>query len=723
MLRLLLAATCALVALRGVDAGARNNKQLFGDDDERLDWFEEKDERLQELALATMSMFKKNQFVEVPGSRPPMLEYLEIDAFTRVANVPSAADTSVWLPSLPLCEGEKFVGQPIAGLCSGFLVEDDIVVASGHCQAQIACDQQWAAWTFDFKATGPDRGDLPSRFVPASAVYYCKEVLSLRYKDEYPVSERAFQDHTVFRLDRVVYPRRPLLQLSAERPVPGTPIAVIGHPQGLPTKIARGVVKRQLQTETTFRHDADTFGGNSGSMIVSLDTYEVIGVLALVDYGYVERAGDGCAVARRCSADRGCISGFNVGTNAGNFIDSLPQRGRAVHSDATAQPPPPPVRVPTGTVPSTTTPVAAVEVPTEPTFDEPSGLPVCMSVTAAGNEFVNQVYRLTTLSGTANLQRFAASYEGVPNFAVRLSVTPSATASTGGGDSLEWLLTFDELLLYRSDAQFDVDAAWTSAGMYGPVPMPVVRHIACPFVVDPPVIGTPDDAEDAAVAPVVTTPVPTSMPTPELTPEATTPMEATPEPVPTPAPLPVPTPEVLPAPEPEPTPQTQPVPPAPQVSPSPSPSPTPTPPPELPPPPPPLPVAVVSLIDTWLATLPTCVRVQGTGIDSLTGGFVRVDPADNNPRLAMYKPMDLFFSGDVDALASPATPRIIYFTPGAEKYANRWYLQRDEYDTNSFQSVAPVTPATPVSLVETEFETYGVGVVEINCLTGLAVTV
>ena len=47
-----------------------------------------------------------------------------------------------------------------------------------------------------------------------------------------------------------------------------TPLVVIGHPSGLPTKIADGAWVRNNESEYYFVTNLDTFGGNSGSAVL-----------------------------------------------------------------------------------------------------------------------------------------------------------------------------------------------------------------------------------------------------------------------------------------------------------------------------------------------------------------------------------------------------------------------------------------------------------------------
>ena len=85
-------------------------------------------------------------------------------------------------------------------------------------------------------------------------------------------------DYAMIRLDRKVSGRSPLKVEPKERMFIGKQIFVIGHPSGLPTKLADHASIDRL-TPTTFASNLDTFEGNSGSPIFSAKTGAVVGVL------------------------------------------------------------------------------------------------------------------------------------------------------------------------------------------------------------------------------------------------------------------------------------------------------------------------------------------------------------------------------------------------------------------------------------------------------------
>ncbi|MBC7171359.1 MAG: trypsin-like peptidase domain-containing protein, partial [Polyangiaceae bacterium] len=76
------------------------------------------------------------------------------------------------------------------------------------------------------------------------------------------------RDFAVLRLDRSVMGRAPARVVRDAFPLPlATPVAVAGHPIGLPLKLAQGgtVHESPFDRSYEFAHSTDVFGGNSGS--------------------------------------------------------------------------------------------------------------------------------------------------------------------------------------------------------------------------------------------------------------------------------------------------------------------------------------------------------------------------------------------------------------------------------------------------------------------------
>ncbi|MFK7987150.1 MAG: serine protease [Sandaracinaceae bacterium] len=153
-----------------------------------------------------------------------------------------------------LCPGERFADQVDPGTCSGTLLDQQHILTAGHCM-DTASDCTGKRWVFGFRY-GAD-GELTR--LTSDDVYRCARVLA--YRDDDGV------DHAVVELDRPVVGRvAPSIRLATEPLAIGTPLALIGHPNGIPMKIdSGGVVTFNAADGLTLEATVDAFRGNSGS--------------------------------------------------------------------------------------------------------------------------------------------------------------------------------------------------------------------------------------------------------------------------------------------------------------------------------------------------------------------------------------------------------------------------------------------------------------------------
>ena len=190
-----------------------------------------------------------------------------------------------------ICASERFSTQTTVSMCSGFLVGPKTLVTAGHC-IRNANDCKNFRWVFDYGITKKDQVKVT---VTKESVFSCKKVISQVFTDE--------NDFAVIELDKEVKGRTPLKFRTSGTVSPGTPLVVIGHPSGLPTKIADGATVRHLD-KNWFTANLDTFAGNSGSAVINTESGEVEGILVRGEEDYVDSE-NGCKVAKRC-ADHEC---------------------------------------------------------------------------------------------------------------------------------------------------------------------------------------------------------------------------------------------------------------------------------------------------------------------------------------------------------------------------------------------------------------------------------
>jgi hypothetical protein len=122
-------------------------------------------------------------------------------------------------------------------------------------------------------------------------------------------------DWAVFEVDRVVKGRTPLIVNYTSGLDTDRELALSGHPNGLPLKLARdGFVADDAEAES-FGHSLDAYGGNSGSPIVDYNSGVVVGIHAKRPYWHFTRDTDDdgtCAMDTVCSSTTGCSVNFGT---------------------------------------------------------------------------------------------------------------------------------------------------------------------------------------------------------------------------------------------------------------------------------------------------------------------------------------------------------------------------------------------------------------------------
>lgn len=194
-----------------------------------------------------------------------------------------------------ICEDDRFAKQPNPGMCSGFLVGPDLLVTAGHCvNRSTSCESN--AWVFDFKVeAGSDRAGTK---VLAKDVYKCKQIINV------VLNNFSKADYALIQLERVASDRTPLKFRSEEKVSDGQGIVVIGHPMGLPTKVADGANVRDNDHPEYFTANLDTFGGNSGSAVFNMNDLTVEGILVRGETDYVYNDDKGCQEVYKCDDDK-----------------------------------------------------------------------------------------------------------------------------------------------------------------------------------------------------------------------------------------------------------------------------------------------------------------------------------------------------------------------------------------------------------------------------------
>lgn len=242
-----------------------SSRAIYGADN-RLDWFESPGQTKDYWARATLAL--------IPGHKLQKVS----DQFKVVA--------SSYQNVVGLCDGQPFADQPSAAFCSGFLVSEDLVVTAGHCVRDLE-DCQATQFVFDYAKVAADQEDY---FIPTESVYNCKEIV---------VKRSVGDDFAVIQLDRAVVGRTPLNVRRQGQLNIGDQLMLVGHPMGLPSKIADGGFVQSVGNKIVATVDA--FAANSGSVLLNSRTGLVEGLLIAgeADLSFV----NGCRVEKKCGND------------------------------------------------------------------------------------------------------------------------------------------------------------------------------------------------------------------------------------------------------------------------------------------------------------------------------------------------------------------------------------------------------------------------------------
>jgi hypothetical protein len=283
-------ATSAFSAHVPVVSGEESETVIYGDDD-RLDLFAVKNKKHLDLAKATAVLISSGQLTQTPEG-----------------NFDISADPLG--PSMGLCKTERFYDQPSAGYCSGALVGEDLLITAGHC---ITSETRCQGTKFVLNYAVKQDGQFPTQ-AKAEDVLGCKEIVSRKL-------ENYGADYALIRLDRAVKHVQPLRINRAADLKAGDSLGLIGHPSGLPTKVAFGdSVVRNVEPNGYFLASLDAYGGNSGSAVFNANTGLIEGILVRGERDFVYQGG--CRVSNQCAAD-GC-RGEDV-TKIGELADLIPE--------------------------------------------------------------------------------------------------------------------------------------------------------------------------------------------------------------------------------------------------------------------------------------------------------------------------------------------------------------------------------------------------------------
>jgi V8-like Glu-specific endopeptidase len=191
-----------------------------------------------------------------------------------------------------LCAEEPYREQNAAAFCSGSLIGPDLIMTAGHCvRSQSSCEQT----RFVFGYAINKAGELPAT-LKNEDIYKCGELIHSEVETD-------GSDFALVRLSTPVMNHTPLaINKTAQDVKEGDPLLIVGHPAGLPAKVADGASVRRSRNVPFFVANLDSYGGNSGSPVFNAATGEIEGILVRGENDFVRKGN--CNVSYRCADDK-----------------------------------------------------------------------------------------------------------------------------------------------------------------------------------------------------------------------------------------------------------------------------------------------------------------------------------------------------------------------------------------------------------------------------------
>jgi V8-like Glu-specific endopeptidase len=249
--------------------------------DSRAEIFQLADTKLKGMAASVAVLVRPEQ-INISGNS------VTLDGYTL--NDMSEMGWLVEGTNAPMCSGELFTSQPAPGFCTGFLVNDDLLVTAEHCLQRTSCSNTIIVFGFQLESN--------DSFAPLTKdnIFKCTEVIA----QTTPSQDNQYLDYAILKLDRPTG-RKGLAYATDDHLTSQDNLAVLGYPSGLPQKIASNAyVMSNDANSPTFVTNLDTFGSNSGSPVINTNIYQVEGILVSGSTDYVLSGDGSCVRVNRC---------------------------------------------------------------------------------------------------------------------------------------------------------------------------------------------------------------------------------------------------------------------------------------------------------------------------------------------------------------------------------------------------------------------------------------
>ena len=168
-----------------------------------------------------------------------------------------------------ICENERFVDQPVVGVCSGFAVSDSVILTAAHCLEP----EEFQKYVFIFDLTF-DKVLPEGIILPDSLVYFPDNLIY------HPKRDRKSHDYAKLLVSKTIPNHRiPLFAPPETRIRKDDSVYCIGHPLGLTMKVIDNAIVQCRLPSKNFKVTLDTYRGSSGSPVFHKSTNQLVGML------------------------------------------------------------------------------------------------------------------------------------------------------------------------------------------------------------------------------------------------------------------------------------------------------------------------------------------------------------------------------------------------------------------------------------------------------------
>ncbi|MGZ3774744.1 MAG: trypsin-like serine peptidase [Pseudobdellovibrionaceae bacterium] len=189
-----------------------------------------------------------------------------------------------------ITDGIKWINDPSLAVCSGILIDKDLVLTAGHCFDGVgSCSDLNVVFGFE----------VSPNVLKTMKWIGCKEVI----KDKDELIDSGL-DYAVVRLETSVSLAKPSV-IQKELNV-GDEVYTIGYPLGSPKKTAGGKIRKVVDVPNVYNSNLDVYAGNSGSPVFSAKTNELIGIVSTGESDFEDSTDSTGSKIKHCSDD-GCL--------------------------------------------------------------------------------------------------------------------------------------------------------------------------------------------------------------------------------------------------------------------------------------------------------------------------------------------------------------------------------------------------------------------------------